>query len=176
MTGMRNLTDEELWGELWRDVKDYEGQYRISDKGRLYSIKSERILDCMTNHGYKMVVLGWGVNKRKAGIHQLVAETFLPHDPTRPHVNHIDGNPANNHCANLEYVTPGENQLHAYRTGLRQRMAGERHFGAKITEEDVRFIRSSKGKLPLKKLAEKYNLNWKYVWNIQNGFSWKHVL
>lgn len=170
------MTDSELWAEIWRDIKGFEGRYRVSDLGRVYSVKAEKILNGGNSHGYIMVLLGSGETKRHAGIHQLVAGAFLPPDPTRRHVNHIDGNRSNNHCANLEWVTPRENQLHAYRTGLRQRMAGEKHFGAKLTEDDVRFIRNSKGNLPLKKLAEKYGLNWKYVWNIQNRVTWKNVV
>lgn len=54
-------------------------------------------------------------------VHTLVAETFVynPDPSTKKYVNHIDGNKHNNRASNLEWVTSGENQEHAYRTGLR---------------------------------------------------------
>ena len=54
-------------------------------------------------------------------VHSLVAETFV-HNPdpiNKKYVNHIDGNKLNNKANNLEWVTSGENQMHAYAIGLR---------------------------------------------------------
>lgn len=54
-------------------------------------------------------------------VHSLVAETFVNNpDPLKKrYINHIDGNKLNNRAENLEWVTSGENQEHAYRIGLR---------------------------------------------------------
>lgn len=54
-------------------------------------------------------------------VHTLVAETFVhnPDPENKKYVNHIDGNKHNNAASNLEWVTSGENQEHAYRIGLR---------------------------------------------------------
>lgn len=64
------------------------------------------------------------VNVPKYGthtMHRLVAETFIEED--RPieklHVNHKDGDKAKNQADNLEWVTPQENAIHAYTSGLR---------------------------------------------------------
>lgn len=54
------------------------------------------------------------------GRHRLLMLTFgdCPGHPDNYWVNHKDGVPGNDDLANLEWVTPGENVLHAYRTGL----------------------------------------------------------
>lgn len=52
-------------------------------------------------------------------MHRLVAEAFLPNFHTDCGINHIDGNPSNNHVSNLELSNPSHNQLHAVRTGLK---------------------------------------------------------
>ena len=51
-------------------------------------------------------------------VHRLVAMVFSDNNQNKPEVNHIDGNPDNNHVSNLEWVTREENQKHAFALGL----------------------------------------------------------
>ncbi|MEW6726901.1 MAG: HNH endonuclease [Bacillota bacterium] len=56
----------------------------------------------------------------------MVALAFVTNDDpiVRTEINHKDGNKSNNHYSNLEWVTRSENNLHAFKLGLRRRLRG----------------------------------------------------
>ncbi len=61
----------------------------------------------------------WNTDRRvkRYLVHGLVAKLFLPPPPNAEHrwvVNHIDGNKANAHIANLEWVSDSDNQYHRW--------------------------------------------------------------
>ena len=103
--------------EIWKDIKDYEGLYQVSNWGEVKSMNynhsgKEKILKPGTyKSGYLYVVL-YKNNKRKHfSIHRLVAEAFLeiPEDIKQYigtvylQVNHKDENKQNNNVENLEF-------------------------------------------------------------------------
>lgn len=61
-------------------------------------------------------------------LHRLIAEAFIPNPENKRCINHKNGNKLDNRLENLEWVTHGENNLHAYRTGLKK---GRSVFGIK---------------------------------------------
>ena len=105
--------------EIWKDIKGYEGDYQISNLGRVKSRKlqfgyvpKEIILKPVsTVWGYFRVGLTKNKKIKNFFIHRLVAETFIPNpDPTNKiYVNHIDSDKSNNASNNLEWVTAKEN-------------------------------------------------------------------
>ena len=113
--------------EIWKDIQGYEGQYQVSNYGRIkslsrkisngtgYYISKEKILKGHVNtKGYIQVEL----QGKPLLVHRLVAEAFIENPYDKPQVNHIDGDKSNNMTTNLEWVTNGENQIHAYKNGL----------------------------------------------------------
>lgn len=110
--------------EIWKDIKNYEGLYQVSNLGRVKRIGKSagavcgRILktaNCVkTNYGiYQIVCLCINNKKTTNFVHRLVAEAFIPNPENKPQVNHIDGNPSNNNISNLEWVSASENSIHA---------------------------------------------------------------
>lgn len=117
--------------EQWKDIKGFEGQYKVSSYGRFWSdYKSKRystpyMKPYTDSNGYLMVEI-----KGKAYLaHRLVAEYFLP-EPTqymidealktknkKVLVNHKDGNKQNNNYTNLEWCTYSGNMLHSFDIG-----------------------------------------------------------
>jgi len=100
--------------EIWRDIPNYEGDYQVSNFGRVKSLLcgKERILNPSSSSGYYIISLKLDNNKYKTkSVHQLVAIAFLDHTPCSHAyvVNHKDFNKQNNHVDNLEIVTHREN-------------------------------------------------------------------
>lgn len=105
--------------EIWKDIKNWEGYYKISNKGRVFSVRNNLIRrNSVASTGYHQVCLSSPHKKITLTIHRLVAEHFIPQENERNYVNHIDGDKANNSVNNLEWCTQKENILHSYAIGL----------------------------------------------------------
>lgn len=114
--------------EIWVDIIDYEGHYKISNTGRVKSIKrSTELILKPQNHsqGYLYISLSKPSCKiTKFLIHRLVATHFITNNNNLLEVNHIDGIKTNNHVNNLEWCTSRYNKIHAIKLGLRKRKSG----------------------------------------------------
>jgi len=118
--------------------------------------------------GYNHVVF-------KSGVHRVVAAAFLGPRPDGHVINHKNGDKADNRAENLEYLTPSDNAIHAYRTGLQQR--GEKHGRAKLTDENVAEIREryTGGWGQQAQLAREYGVSQGLISQIVRGEIWTHL-
>lgn len=97
--------------EIWKDIKDFEGIYQVSNFGNVKSFNymnngTERTLTPKKNNkGYLWVELRKNGIRKCALIHRLVAEAFIENPNNFPVINHKDENPLNNHMDNLEWCT-----------------------------------------------------------------------
>ena len=123
MAKSKKITQSIQLKEIWRDISEYEGLYQISNFGRVKSLqkgnRKEKILkNGIGSVGYLSVGLYKDGKARTANVHRLVAEAFIPNPLNKTQVNHKDGCKANPIVTNLEWVTPSENNKHAFATGL----------------------------------------------------------
>lgn len=131
--------------EVWKDIEGYEGLYAVSNYGRVKSLRRNTILKKRTTKdGYIKVTLTVNYKAKDFTVHRLVAKAFIENANAEKNstVNHIDGNKENNHFSNLEWVDRKEQLYHAYKLGLKKPMAGVDNPHHKLSEDDIRFIRS----------------------------------
>lgn len=100
--------------EIWKDIDGYDGNYQVSNKGRVRSVKIIKPWEWGCS-GY-IVSLG---KDNKQLVCRLVATAFIENnDKNATTVNHIDGNRLNNNVENLEWLSLADNIRHGFDTGL----------------------------------------------------------
>jgi len=118
-----------LINEIWEDIPDFEGIYKISNYGRVKSLSRyvnhfngyklckkyvcEKILKCAYDKdGYPIVSLCKDGKSYWRRVHQLMGYIFLGNDGSKI-VNHVDLNKQNPRLDNLELCTDYDNRQHA---------------------------------------------------------------
>lgn len=115
--------------EIWKDIKDYEGLYQISNLGNVRSIPRKvkqfnngveietlykgKILKPHKCGKYLSVHLSKNGNAKWKTIHRLVAQAFIEKVNGCNIVNHLDNNTHNNMATNLEWTTYKGNMQHS---------------------------------------------------------------
>lgn len=132
---LRNLLNEE-----WKDIKDYEGLYQVSNYGRVKSLErllyKRHVLCKILKSGkdkrqYEQVALSKNGKLKTFRVHRLVAQAFILNPENKPQINHIDCNKQNNNVNNLEWCTNGENGKHAWDNGLRTKKYGKDRYNSR---------------------------------------------
>lgn len=138
--------------------------------GRIYNIKRRIFMKLNYYNGYAKILYG----DKFTNVHKLVAEKYLGPRHTGYNINHIDGNKANNHILNLEYVTPSENILHAFKLGL-SNQKGSRNAASLFTEQDILNIRDLYKTKSITEICEIYKAKYHTISAIVNRRNWKHI-
>lgn len=99
-----------------RDVIGYEGYYKVSDDGKIWSCRSNKFLKPkLSKAGYYRVSLSVNGECKICSIHRLVALAFIPNPMGKQTVNHKNEIKTDNRVKNLEWATNYEQNIHGTR-------------------------------------------------------------
>ena len=171
---------KEYMKELWKDIKNFEGVYSVSNFGRIRGEieyrgrKSGRIIKgYIRKDGYHTVLL----KKRGFYVHILVAQAFIGDRPYKYEVNHKDGDKKNCRHDNLEYLTKSDNCIHAIKNHLMPHRRGESNGQSKLNPIQVLEIRNiyNQKNNSSYKLAKLYKVTPATIRDIIRRKSWPHI-
>ena len=130
--------------EIWKDIEGYEGLYKISNLGRVKSLRNfsgvhkkyykyEKIMKPVDNgRGYLTAMLSKNKIKKHKYIHRLVTQEFIANPYNLPEVNHKDENKKNNCVNNLEWCE----RIYNNQYGTKNKRGAEKR-GIKVLQIDI---------------------------------------
>lgn len=142
----------------WADIKGFEGLYKVSNYGEVFSIRANKILKPYLNGGYLRIGLSKNGKRTAKMVHVLVAEAFIGEKPfDGAQVNHKDLDRQNNRADNLEWCSGSENVRHCLATapGRIEKLAASMseigkkfgHIGAEAAKKPVMQIDAKSKKM-----------------------------
>lgn len=172
--------------EEWRPIVGYPG-YEVSSLARVRSLprlvvsglrsnqrcKGRMLAPYLLKIGYLQVQLG-----RKSGpkyVHELVCEAFHGPRPKGFTVSHKDGVKTNNLPENLAWESYKDNFARKEAHGTANK--GERQGHAKLTDADIRHIRSLQnyGYGFFTELARKFSVSQSTIEGLYKRRTWRHI-
>lgn len=176
-----------------RKIPGYPG-YFVSESGQIYSAITQwnfRRLRLTPNKlGYLYVrIKNSRGDFRRLSVHQAVLFAWSGPRPGQTHLTrHLDGTPSNNHYTNLAWGTAKENSSDIVMPGMRAplhsgpppiRAFGVSHYIKKLSESDIRYIKSELSK-PFEKglqkdLARYFGVSTVAIHKIKVGKSWTSI-
>ena len=170
--------------EVWKGVGGHVGLYQVSNRGRVKSFWKDKngqmLMPIKAGNGYLVVNLCRDGKRKTVYVHRLVIEAFLGNAPSPNHqVNHKNGDRTDNRVENLEWVTPSENNKHAFRALDKKptNMKGEANGNARLNDRMVRQIRKfyASGNHTYAELAKMFGVCQATIGYIVRRETWKHV-
>lgn len=166
--------------EIWKDIKDFEGLYKVSNLGNVKRLVSERVFEerliCrnIDRYGYVKRSLNKKGIQKSITEHRLVAVAFIENPENKITVNHINGIKTDNRVENLEWNTNLENKQHAVNSGLTN-LKGVNHPKCKLSEKQVLEIREIGFSQTRTSLSKKYGVCRNSILRIIMGKNWNHI-
>lgn len=159
--------------EEWKDIKGYEGLYKMSTKLRIYDIINDCFKEPDERFGYLCIRLTKGKVRTTCKFSRLVALTFVPIPDDLKNVplkkldaHHIDGNRLNNDPANLMWVTHAKHmEIHKAKTVYQYSLNGgfiKQWVSAGEIERELGYSRENISKCCKGKVKTAYGFQWSF--------------
>lgn len=168
--------------EEWKVISGYEN-YAVSNLGRIKRLTTRNnavagsILKTFTSSvGYSMINLIGSSGRKLLSVHRLVADSFVSKIQECNEVNHIDSCRTNNVVANLEWVTPSGNRLHAYKHGHLS-AKGDKNGHSKLSNDAVKEIRKHPylTREMQESLAKRLGVSMATIRDVAARRTWSHI-
>lgn len=121
--------------EIWKEIKNYEGFYEVSNLGRVRRVdryatfgipkdeikfhKGRILKQNLKRNGYFAIVLSKNFEAKTIYVHRLVAIAFVEgQTEENNYIDHINCNKQDNRAENLEWVSSKENSRRAKQNNL----------------------------------------------------------
>lgn len=186
--------------EIWKDIKNYEGHYQVSNYGRIKSIdkfvnsglkNTKKVLrkgKILKQHKRRNAYLGVGLCNGKSQksklVHKLVAETFIENPNNYNCVNHKDENKQNNCVNNLEWCSILYNNTYGNRLKkISKSLINNPKISKKVNQYDLngRFIKQWESTMEVQRKTGINNSNIsacclnKKHYKTAGGYVWKYA-
>lgn len=146
-------------------------RYTVSKSGEVYSAGRVAPLKKNPQHGYYRVCLYKNGKSVTRFVHTVVLEAFVGPRPLGMEAAHLDGDKSNNCAENLAWVSPKENHLHKLVHGTNY--AGERHYRAKLTRDDIETIFALANDVSIGAIAELFGVCRRTIAMVISKKAWK---
>jgi HNH endonuclease/NUMOD4 motif len=178
----------------WNPVPEYEGCYEAwlsedSESGKVRSLERRHLVllngrgwrvfpstvlkPSTDDRGYLQVNLCKDGKMRTIKVHRLVALIAYGPLPEGMETAHLNNVKTDNRPSNLAYKTKQDHLADTLRDRLVRH--GEKHRKAKLTEEQVRYIRLNPEGLQQKQMAAQLGVTSPTIWAVLHGLTWTDV-
>ena len=155
----------------WRVVAEAP-EYMVSSTGQVKSIYTNRpLVGGLDKDGYRKLVLCTGGGRIHRRVCALVCTAFHGDRPPGMVTRHLNGIKTDDSASNLAWSTQAENIADKVAHGTAQ--VGVKHPRAVLTEEAVRYIRSSQ--TPCRELMARFGVSKSAIYAVRKGVTWGHL-
>ena len=151
--------------EKWKDIKDFEGKYQVSNEGKIKSLnynntgKEKILIPKINRSGILEVSLSKNNKTKYCMLNRLVFETFTNTELTKNDIiMHKDKDKTNCNLDNLYIITRGKRQEITYNKDKRYRPKYE-YYGQKLSTKEIAKANNVKPELIRNRIRALY-------WNI----------
>lgn len=174
--------------EIWKDIKNLEGLYQVSNNGKIrsldriityidgrkYHYKGKILKQYIQDNGYYYILLNYKRKLYRFSISRLVLSTFVRHPKNGEEAAHFpDSDKSKNNVDNLIWCSPKENSSH--KVTHKTLMMGNKHWNAKLSEKEVIEIRYLSKTKTQSDISQIYNISRRTISDIIKKKTWRHI-